>query len=229
MLRWNTTVERLEAPANPGGYMRLLSRCVGGVSLLVVSSLGAFDVCPPPAEALAYEQVHTFALLSIPRGALVADGAGGFLGTTITGGVNGAGTIYRFDPTGSTVIVLHTFGANPGDGAFPSAPLVSNGAGSFYGTTQSGGANGSGTIYRFDPAGPTVTVVHSFAGAAADGSSPSSGLVSDGAGGYYGTTDVGGTNDLGTVYRFDPAGPTVTMLHAFAGGMGDGHFLAPCW
>ena len=70
--------------------------------------------------------------------------------------------------------------------------------------------------YRFDPAGPTVTIIHSFAGyVASDGSSPTAELVSDGAGGFYGTTVQGGTGDLGTIYRFDPAGPTVTVLHAF--------------
>ena len=163
---------------------------------------------------------------ALPRfamSALVSDGIGGFYGTTYSGGTSGLGTVYRFDPAGPTVTMLHGFAGFPNsDGEAPAAPLVSDGAGSFYGTTTSGGASGNGTIYRFDPTGPTVTVLHAFGATEGDGRAPWAELVSDGAGRFFGTTIRGGTSDLGTIYRFDPAGPTVTVLYSFAGGAEDG-------
>ena len=62
-----------------------------------------------------------------PAGALVSDGAGGFLGTTVQGGANNLGTVYRFNPTGPTVTVLHAFAGGTGDGRSPSAALVADG------------------------------------------------------------------------------------------------------
>jgi uncharacterized repeat protein (TIGR03803 family) len=50
----------------------------------------------------------------------------------------------------------------------------------------------------------TETILHSFTGS--DGSQPSSGLTSDGAGNYYGTTIGGGTSGFGTVFELSPNG-----------------------
>jgi uncharacterized repeat protein (TIGR03803 family) len=66
-------------------------------------------------------------------------------------------------------------------------------------------------------------VLHSFSGS--DGNGPIAGLVSDSSGNFYGTTDQGGSNNLGTVYELSPAGGgswTYSVLHSFAGT--DGSF-----
>jgi uncharacterized repeat protein (TIGR03803 family) len=42
-------------------------------------------------------------------------------------------------------------------------------------------------------------------------------LIQDSAGNFYGTTQLGGTSNLGTVFKLDPMG-TETVLHSFAGG-----------
>ena len=128
-----------------------------------------------------------------PRTALVSDGAGRFLGSTYQGGANDLGTIYRVDPAGPTVTVLHAFaGGGTGDGAFPLAALVADGTGGFYGTTESGGMGSWGTVYQFDPAVPSLTVLHAFGSSSLDGRLPSSALVGDSNGGFYGTTSQGG-------------------------------------
>ncbi len=64
------------------------------------------------------------------------------------------------------------------------------------------------------------TVLHSFAGGS-DGDDPQSGLIADGAGNFYGTTEGGGPSDDGTVFKLAPDG-TETVLHAFTGGHHDG-------
>ena len=64
-------------------------------------------------------------------------------------------------------------------------------------------------------------VLHSFSGS--DGNGPIAGLVSDSAGNFYGTTDQGGSLNLGTVYELSPAGGgswTYTVLHSFSGSDG---------
>ncbi len=61
----------------------------------------------------------------------------------------------------------------------------------------------------------TLTVLHTFTGG--DGWSPVSGLTSDRAGNFYGTTDVGGASNRGTVFRLSPAGSgwVLTTLYSF--------------
>jgi len=115
---------------------------------------------------------------------------------------------------------LHAFGNTSGDGSNPYAGLTMDKAGNLYGTTQSGGAFGAGTVYRLMPDG-TETVLYSFTGGT-DGAMPLAGLLIDEAGNLYGTTWFGGANTCGprycgTVFRIAPDG-TETVLHSFAGG-----------
>lgn len=48
-----------------------------------------------------------------------------------------------------------------------------------------------------------VTVLHSF-GAAGDGAQPTGDLIQGDDGNFYGTTVVGGDNDLGTIFKITP-------------------------
>ena len=50
-------------------------------------------------------------------------------------------------PTPLPFAVMHSF-AGGSDGAYPAAALIADGAGNFYGTTVSGGANDLGTVFR---------------------------------------------------------------------------------
>ena len=61
----------------------------------------------------------------------------------------------------------------------------------------------------------TFTVLHTFTGG--DGWSPVSGLTPDRAGNFYGTTDVGGASNRGTVFRLSRAGSgwILTTLYSF--------------
>src|ERR1700678_200420 len=67
------------------------------------------------------------------------------------------------------------------------------------------------------------TVLHSFAGGPSDGSFPVATLLADPSGSFYGTTEYGGTNDLGAVGALAPNG-TESVLYAFAGGASDGAY-----
>jgi uncharacterized repeat protein (TIGR03803 family) len=147
-------------------------------------------------------------------------GKDGFLyGMTAGGGDYGGGVIYKVDRPGTTFAVVHSFNGPANDGAMPwHGRLVLATDGNFYGTTSKGGAHGGGTVFRMTPAG-VVTVLHHFAGGAADGAQPRGGLMQASDGNLYGTTLCGGAFDAasgcsGTVYRITPKG-AFTLLHSF--------------
>ena len=132
---------------------------------------------------------------AIPVAGLIQDAAGNLYGTTLDGGVIGGacsialgcGVVFKLDTTGKeTVLYSLTGGA---DGSGPSAGLIQDATGNFYGTTSAGGATGNGVIFKLDTANKE-TVLHSFTDA--DGSFPAAGLVRDAAGNLYGTTSDGG-------------------------------------
>jgi uncharacterized repeat protein (TIGR03803 family) len=110
--------------------------------------------------------------------------------------------------------VLHSFGGS-GDGANPQAGLINVG-GTLYGTTGSGGAHFSGTVYNITTSG-AESVVYSFAGSP-DGIGPAADLTDVGDT-LYGTTHDGGANGDGTVFKITCriARCTESVLHSFAG------------
>ncbi len=148
-----------------------------------------------------------------PFSGLVQAG-GNFYGTTYWGGANGAGTVFEVTP-GGQLTTLYSFCSQTGctDGVHPPAGLVQAG-GNFYGTTRSGGANGAGTIFKVTPGGQ-LTTLYSFCSqtGCTDGANPYAGLVQVGAN-LYGTTEDGGTNGAGTVFKVTPAGQ-LTTLYSF--------------
>ena len=66
----------------------------------------------------------------------------------------------------------------------------------------------------------TETILYAFGTQAKDGDWPWSGVVMDGKGNLYGTTELGGASGMGTVFEIDTAG-NETVLHSF-GSSGDG-------
>ena len=94
---------------------------------------------------------------------------------------------------------------NGANGYGPNTALVQSTDGSFYGTTQTGGASNYGTIFKITPSG-TLTTLHSFV--VGDGSYPNA-LVQATDGNFYGTAGRGGANGYGSP-PLCPAGPGIT-------------------
>jgi uncharacterized repeat protein (TIGR03803 family) len=94
-----------------------------------------------------------------------------------------------------TETVLHNFNNIGGDGNTPSASLTFDASGNLYGTTNSGGAFGYGTVFELLPeagGGWTEKILHSFNNDGADGVAPRATLIFDGIGNLYGMTSFGG-------------------------------------
>ena len=169
-----------------------------------------------------------------PFAGLIGDAAGNLYGTTGYGGTYNWGTVFKLTPQaggGWTETVLHSFSG--GDGADPLAGLISDAVGNLYGTTWGGGTGsncgtgGCGTVFELSPTaggGWTETVLHNFDNNGADGVDPSAGLIFDAGGNLYGTTQLGGTYDNGTVFKVSPGegGWTETVLHSFGSINNDG-------
>lgn len=174
---------------------------------------------PPPDE---FVLLHNFT--GSPDGSnspagLVEDAAGNFYGTTSQGGITGGacrtlgcGTVFKTDEAGKEA-VLHRFAGQP-DGATPLAALVLDAAGNMYGTTSQGGTSNLGTVFKVDSAG-NESVLYSFMGEP-DGADPVADLVLDATGNIYGTTSLGGSSNLGTVFKLDSAGKE-SVLYSFSG------------
>jgi uncharacterized repeat protein (TIGR03803 family) len=148
---------------------------------------------------------------SLPQAGLVIGPTGVLYGTTeYAGGPPTLGTVFSLSPPAlpdepMVETVLHAF-TGP-DGANPASTLVLAPNGARYGTTEYGGANGLGVVFELaPPASPggswTETVLHSFAGLA-DGESPN-GLALGPDGTLYGTTNLGGASNYGTVFSLTP-------------------------
>ena len=107
---------------------------------------------------------------------------------------------------------------NGTNGANPYATLVQGLDGNFYGTTEFGGPNEAGTVFKITPTG-TLTTLYTFPDFS-DGCNPGAGLVLGSDGNFYGTTvTCGGTSSgcpfgCGTVFKITPAGE-LTTLHTF--------------
>ena len=75
----------------------------------------------------------------------------------------------------------------------PAGELLLAADGNFYGTSQAGGVNDHGTIFKMTPSG-TLTALREFSGLgnATKGDAPAGGLVRGTDGDFYGVTESGG-------------------------------------
>lgn len=123
------------------------------------------------------------------------------------GGQYGEGVVFELERSlgysqGKTI---HTFG-NGADGASPIGLHINLTTGTIYGSTETGGAYGQGTVYELTPSGGnwTETILHSFGGPG-DGAYPVSRPIQDKAtGNIYGTTNQGGQYGDGVIYMIVP-------------------------
>lgn len=186
-----------------------------------------FGLSPARAAGPTFTALHGFATT------IGTNPIGGFTETTagVLYGVTSAdSTFFTLTPpaagkTAWSLKVLYTFPTSGTGGLQPSTTLITDSAGNFYGTTQTGGGNNVGVVYQLvPPSGAVKTWTENvlYNAASADGA-PDGKLVSDGHGGLIGTSSglANGTN--GSVFDLTPpqAGQTAwtyTPIHAFAGG-----------
>ena len=125
------------------------------------------------------------------------DKKGNLYGTTFGGGADGAGVVFKLAPNGTETVLYSFTGGN--DGSSPYAGLIMDKKGNLYSTTDKGGADGFGTVFKLT-SNDTETVLYSFTGGS-DGRHPLAGLIMDKKDNLYGTTFGGGPDGVGVVFK----------------------------
>ena len=169
-----------------------------------------------PLSAGTFRTLHSFNGTdgANPYVGLIQGTDGNFYGTTIDGGTNSGGNVFKITSSGK-LTPLYNFcsESNCTDGQYPVTVLVEGADGNFYGTTQSGGTNGGyGTVFKITPTGK-LTTLHSFNGTG-DGAAPYGLMVLATNGDFYGTANVGGAHGGGNVFKMTASGK-LTVLYSF--------------
>ena len=150
-----------------------------------------------------------------PYSSLMQADNGKLYGITSYGGSSNDGVLFEFDPaTGSYTKKLDFDGANKGK--YPRSSLMQADNGKLYGMTNYGGSSNNGVLFEFDPATDTYTKKLDFGGAN-KGSNPLGSLMQANNGKLYGMTNIGGSNNYGVLFEFDPATDTYTKKLDFDG------------
>jgi uncharacterized repeat protein (TIGR03803 family) len=213
--------------------------------LVVNEGCGTVFELSPVGGGWTYTLLYTFlggADGAFPWGGLVIDSGGNLYGTTVQGGSEQSGTVFELSPALApggawTESVIHSFCTTYGckDGYFPYSKLLLDPSGRLYGTTSAGGDNtncrdGCGTVFRLVPppleGGKWVEhVLYTFCttpnrGFCPDGEAPMIGLIADGFGNLYGTTEYGGAKNAqgnGVLYELSHSSGawTESVLHSF--------------
>jgi uncharacterized repeat protein (TIGR03803 family) len=146
-----------------------------------------------------------------------------FYGTTCEGGGLAYGTAFKMNADGTGYAVVKNFGFSDGWG--PAEILISGST--LYGTTAGGGSSDSGTVFKINTDSTEDSVLKNFSKPLtrdpvsqsytnADGEKPVAGLTlaNDV---LYGTTQYGGGQGNGVVFKVNASGSGYSVLKTFTG------------
>ena len=135
-----------------------------------------------------------------PAGGLIVARPNLLFGTSSVGG-NGLGTLLQLNDMGKgwNQSILHRF--YEAEGRTPVGRLAEAPKDTWFGVTQGGGMNGSGTVFESTQAGLKERILFNFDRTAG---SPAAGPTVDSRGHVYGTTPGSSNGNNGTVYEVIP-------------------------
>lgn len=146
-----------------------------------------------------------------PKGGLIFDRSANLYGAVYEGGVNRGGTAYELKPSNGAwrFNLLYSFFSGTSFNFGPDTRLTMDAAGNLYGTTNSEGAYGNGSVFKLSMLNGawTYTSLHDFTGGN-DGGGPPSNVILDAKGNLYGTAQYGGQGPCeygcGVVWEITP-------------------------
>jgi uncharacterized repeat protein (TIGR03803 family) len=222
--------------AAPDGYQPLGSLALSGSTLYGTTyyggnangTAGVGTVFAVNTDGSGYQNLHSFTSSTgyKPYSAVIVDGST-LYGMTYYGTGTGVGSIYSLLTSGLGFTNLHTFAGGTNDGSRPlgGSLLLNNGV--LYGATVHGGTGSligtgnDGVVFSVNPDGSGYTNLVNFTGGTTNGANPYGGLTLVGSK-FYGTTRVGGTANLGTIYSLNTDGSGYSVLFNFTGGATNG-------
>lgn len=135
-----------------------------------------------------------------PSGGLTYDdGNQRIYGTTTSGGTSGFGTAYYYDLSGG-ITVMHEFEGGEG-GSNPQSGLTLATDGLLYGSTQFGGLENQGSIFKIDPTDNNFELIYNLAIGSADGRYPYGKLNETSPGVFMGTCSGGAATGTGSIFK----------------------------
>jgi uncharacterized repeat protein (TIGR03803 family) len=156
--------------------------------------------------------LHNFELQDdggTPYAGLIFDHSGNLYGAATQGGAGGSdggGTVFELTPSGGswTFSVIYSLTGWGISGTFRDL-LFDASTGVIYATTHCDGDYDAGTVYELKPSAGTwsYTELYTFTGGT-DGYYVFSNLVMDKGGNLYGTTNTGGANGYGEIFKVKP-------------------------
>jgi uncharacterized repeat protein (TIGR03803 family) len=194
------------AGSSPAGspYTSLLLAADGnyyGAAAPAVTNPGEIYKMTPGGDVTTFYQ---FTGIEYPSGPLIQGSDGNFYGTG--GGItSGVAFVYQLT-TGGVFTVLHTFKPPGKHMGVVTLGVVQGSTGNLYGTTNTDGTAGKGTVYEVSTDGSTFNVLHNFGDGSVqnDGEFPAGILTVGSDDNLYGVTIGGGSAGNGTVFKISP-------------------------
>lgn len=179
-------------------------------------------------ELLSFDQnVHG----RTPAGTLIEGTNGALYGLAEFGGANNRGTVFRINRDGTGFAKLHDFTSAEHPSEVNSLLLGSDGA--IYGTAGDSMFATNGIVFRINHDGSGYAVLRTFGTPREDGLRPVGALIEI-SNKLYGVTSIGGSNNLGTVFRMNLDGSGHEVLRHLGETAADarspeaGLVLGPC-
>jgi uncharacterized repeat protein (TIGR03803 family) len=152
-------------------------------------------------QTFAVERLHSFDVPGIwgPGGDLLLAADGKLYGGAEGGHPDISSVIFRIDPSGANLEVVHRYTSEENTAAAPG--LVQDPSGDILGVTSGDSFRSRGQVFRLNPE-VGYQIIHRFPDAAGHPANPGSGLTRGPDGTYYGSSAAGGRNVYyGTLYR----------------------------
>ncbi|HEY6766573.1 MAG TPA: choice-of-anchor tandem repeat GloVer-containing protein [Candidatus Sulfotelmatobacter sp.] len=141
---------------------------------------------------------------------------GNYYGTTTNGGNSNTGALFKVSPSGNYATLYQFTGGS--DGGYPVSSPIQASDGNFYGTTLQGSNNG-GTVYRYSPSSGIFATIFSFNADQSQGVQILDPLIEGADGNLYGTANLGGANNCGTIFELSISGQLI-QIYSFPCGSG---------
>lgn len=156
-----------------------------------------------------------------PMGNIIEASDGNLYGITYDGGVNGTGTIFKYNPFTAIYSDLVDFTGNsfPNMGLRPHGSLVQVNDSNLYGLTREGGFGYCGNLFKYNIISGKFTDLFDFTGYSGPfiGKFPTGDLIKASDGNLYGMTSAGGKDSVGNIFKYNPSTGIFTDLVDFTG------------
>ena len=152
-----------------------------------------------------------------PTGGVTLGFDGNLWGTTLNGGSDGAGTVFKVTPAGAWTGIYNF--TNATDDSAPNFTVLQGQDGNIYGVSEEQYSGQYGSFFKLSTKGKITAHPFNYT----DGATPSLPVQGNDLN-FYGTTQVGGdpTCKCGVIYKATAAGK-ITVLHKFTGYPSDGN------